>query len=359
MRKVGAVANEDNLKKSGQGWDVLINEGYEMSDCMKIQPSSVPPSDMELANQLSDLIFSTSGVNLENWSAQEDKQASTLTVLLKQAANLMVLQKYFDQWDYSLKILGSRLLEIVLNNWNSAKVGLIIGEEPSPYFYSRIFAKYQTIVEEGLNTAIQRQQEFQQTVELNQILGGIIPASYIASIATLQGKNKLMEVLQKQEQQQSAIQEQATNIQHAFEEAKLNELYSKAANNVAMAKERYGRFESNVGLLEERISEVQKNSSLSVKAKMEALEKMIDVIAKYGEIETALKMNQIDSYDFLQNSRMGQEKKDAHQEAIANELSMKLMDSITKGMGMQGQGGQEGMQGQEMLGQEMQGQEML
>ena len=51
-RKVGAVANEDNLKKSGQGWDVIINEGYELTDCEKILPSAVPESDMALADQL-------------------------------------------------------------------------------------------------------------------------------------------------------------------------------------------------------------------------------------------------------------------------------------------------------------------
>ena len=145
-RKVGAVANEDNLKKSGQGWDIIINEGYELQDCEKILPSAVPQSDMELANQLQQLIFSTSGVNIENWSAQEQGQVSSLTVLLKQAANLMVLQKYFDQWDYALKILGERLLKIVQNNWNAAKVSLYLARRPSPHFYSKIFAKYQVVV---------------------------------------------------------------------------------------------------------------------------------------------------------------------------------------------------------------------
>lgn len=100
-RKVGAVANEDVLKKTGQGWDIIINPEYQMTDVEKIIPSEVPQSDMALADQLQSLIFSTSGINLENWSAQDQTQASSLTVMLKQAANLMVLQKYFDQWDLS------------------------------------------------------------------------------------------------------------------------------------------------------------------------------------------------------------------------------------------------------------------
>ena len=132
-RKIGAVANEDNLKKAGQGWDIIINEGYELEDCEKIIPSGVPESDLALAQQMADLIYKTSGIDLENWSGQNDKQISSLTALIKQAANLMVFQKYFDQWDFSDKLLGDKLLQIVLHNWNAAKVGLIIGEEPTPH----------------------------------------------------------------------------------------------------------------------------------------------------------------------------------------------------------------------------------
>lgn len=335
MRKVGAVANEDNLKRAGQGYDVIVNDGFELTDVQKIIPNAVPPSDMELANQLADLIFSTSGVNIENWSAQEDKQASSLTVLLKQAANLMVLQKYFDQWDYSLKLLWERLLQIALNNWNASKVGLILGEEPSPHFYSRIFAKYQVIVEEGLNTATQKNMQAHQLLEINQMFGReVFPPSMIIKDMNLSGKAEAMEYLQQQEQQQQVMQQEAQNVAHVLEEAKLKELYSKAANNLASAKERYGRFESNVGLLEERMSELAKNHSLSTKAKMEALEKMMDVIAKYGEIETMLKMNNIDSFDYQNMMKEDNEKAKAHREAISNEFVSKMMAGID---GQQGQ----------------------
>lgn len=329
MRKVGAVANEDNLKKSGQGYDVIINDGYEMTDVQKIIPNAVPASDMQLADQLINFIFQISGINMENWSAQEDSQASSLTVLLKQAANLTVLQKYFDQWDYSLKILGERLLQIVLNNWNAAKVGLIIGEEPSPHFYSKIFAKYQVIVEEGLNTATQKNMQARQLIEINQMFGReVFPPSMIIKDMNLSGKGEALEFLKNQEMQQAQVAEQAQTISHAFEDAKLKELMSKAANNIASAKERYGRFESNVGLLEERISEISKNRALSTKAKMEALEKMIDVIHRYGEIETMLKMNQIDTFDYKQSMMENQEKDHAHREALSNELTSKLMSGI-------------------------------
>jgi len=325
-RKVGAVVNEDNLKKSGQGWDVVINPGFNLEDCEKIIPSSVPASSLELNEQMKNLIFTTAGIDLENWSAQQDKQVSSLTLMLKQAANLMVFQKYFDQWDYSLKLLGERMLQIGQNNWNAAKVSLMIGEEPTAFFYSKIFAKYQTVVEEGLLTPTQKSFQAQQMLDINQAFGReVIPPSMIIKDMAIQGKAEIMEFLQQQEEQLNAVQSEAQNIQHAFEEAKLQELYSKAASNLATAKERYGRFESNIGLLEERMAEVSKNRSLSTKAKMEALEKMIDVIGKYGEIETMLKMQDIESYDYKQERMEEQDKKKAYDETLSNEFLSKIM----------------------------------
>ncbi len=325
-RKVGAVANEDNLKKSGQGWDVIINEGYDMTDCEKIQPSGVPESDMALADQMMQLIYATSGINMENWSAQQDKNASSLTVLLKQAANLMVFQKYFDQWDFSDKLTGEILLKICLNNWNAEKVKLMIGEEPSPFFYSKVFSKFQTLVEESDLTPTQQNLQAQQMLDMNQVFGReVFPPSMIIPKLNITGKGEIIPFLQQQEQQAAAVQEEAQNIQHAFEEAKLKEMMSKAANNIASAKERYGRFESNIGLLEERMAEVSKNRSLSTKAKMEALEKMVDVIAKFGEVETMLKMHDIDTLDYKQQAMEESDKDRAHKDALADEFISNIM----------------------------------
>jgi len=325
-RKVGAVANEDNLKKSGQGWDVIINEGYELSDVEKIVPSAVPESDLALAQQMADLIYNTSGVNMENWAGQGDKQISALTSLLKSAANLMVFQKYFDQWDFSDKLLGERLLAMVLNNWNAEKVQLYIGQEPSPYFYSRIFSKYQVIVEESDLTPTQQNLQAQQMFEINaQFQREVFPPSMIVPKLNITGKGEMIQFLQQQEQQASMAQQQAQDLQHAFEDAKLKELYSKATANIAMARERHGRAEADVGLFEERLSEITRNRALATKDKMEALEKLIDVIGKYGEIEAMLKLGQIESFDYMQQQSEDREKLDAKMTSQSNDFMQKLL----------------------------------
>lgn len=325
-RKIGAVANEDNLKKSGQGWDVIINEGYELTDCEKIIPSAVPESDLALGQQMADLIQQTSGINLENWSGQTDKQISSLTMMLKSAANLMVFQKYFDQWDYSDKLLGELCLMILLNNWNAEKVKLYIGEEPSPFFYSKIFTKFNTMVEEADLTPLQQNLQAQQMMDINAAFQReVFPPSMIIPKLNITGKGEIIPFLQQQEQQSSQLQQEQTAVQHAFEDAKLKELYTKAASNLATARERHGRAEADIGLFEERLSEITRNRALATKDKMDALSTLVDVIAKYGEIETGEKMQDLENFDYNQERKEDKEKVDAKQTSLANDFLNQIM----------------------------------
>jgi hypothetical protein len=335
-RKSGAVANEDNLKKSGQGWDVIINEGYEMGDVEKIMPSAVPESDLALAEQMKTLMYETSGINIENWSGQEDKQISSLTVLLKQAANLMVFQKYFDQWDYSLKLVGNLILQVVLNNWNAEKVALMIGEEPTAHFYSKVFAKYQVLVEEALLTPTQRNLAAQQKMDMNTAFGReVFPPSQVIQDLNIQDKAGVMQFMQQQEQQMQQMQQEQQQVQHMAEDAKIKELYSRATANIATARERHGRAEADIGLFEERLSEITHNRAMATKAKMEALEKMMDVISKYGEVETMLKENQIESFDYRQERKEDREKDDAKRTAMSNDFLRQIIGQNSQSASIQ------------------------
>ena len=249
----------------------------------------------------------------------------------------MVLQKYFDQWDYSLKLLGGRMLDIVLNNWNEAKCGLLLGEEPTAHFYSHIFAKYNVVVEEGLNTATQKNMQAQQLLEINQIFGReVFPPSMIVKDMNLSGRAEAVQYLQQQEQAMQMAQEHAQNTAQVIEEAKLKELYSKAALNISNAKERQARSDSNVGLFEERLSMISKNHSMSTKARAEALEKLVEVTHRYGDLEANLKMNDLQS---LENSEE-QEERGAKREAQMTSAGNEFVAQILSGMNSQ-QGGQQ------------------
>jgi len=333
MRKSGAVANEDNLKKSGQGFDIIINEGYELTDCQKIIPSAVPESDLALAQQMADLIYNTSGINLENWSGQNDKQISSLTMLLKQAANLMVFQKYFDQWDFSDKLLGDRLLQIVLNNWNAEKVQLYIGQEPSPHFYSKVFAKYQTLVEESDLTPTQQNLQAQQLLDINQLFQReVFPPSMIIPKLNITGKAEVIAYLQEQEQQLQAAQSEEMNIRHTVEEMKLKQMMSQIHNSLSQARERDSRSASNIGLFEERMSMISRNHSLATKDKMAALAQLMETIQKFGEVETFLKSNNLESIKYDEEEI----EKESRKEVESTEASKQFMQQLMGTMGQSG-----------------------
>lgn len=333
-RKVGAVANEDNLKKSGQGWDVIINEGYELTDCEKIIPSGVPESDLALADQFMNLIYSTSGINMENWSAQQDKNASSLTVLLKQAANLMVFQKYFDQWDYSDKMLGEVILQILLQNWNAEKIKLLIGEEPSPFFYSKIFSKFQVIVEESDLTPTQQNLQAQQMMDINQTFGReVFPPSMIIPKLNITGKGEIIPFLEQQEQQAAAAQSELQDIQHTVEEMKIKDMMAKIHNQLSQARERDSRSESNVGLFEERMSMISKNHSLATKEKVSALAQLLETIQKFGEVEAFMQSNNLD----LINNDDQEEEKIARQNVERTEASKRFIEQLMGSQPSQGQ----------------------
>ncbi len=335
-RKVGAVANEDNLKKAGQGWDVIINEGYEMTDVEKIIPSAVPESDLALAEQMKNLIFATSGINLENWSGQQDKQTSSLTVLLKQAANLMVFQKYFDQWDFSDKLLGERLLQIVLNNWNAEKVALYIGEEPTAHFYSKVFAKFNVLVEESDLTPTQQNLQAQQMMDMNQMFGReVFSPSMIIPKLNITGKGEIIPYLQQQEQQMQAAQSEEMNIKHTIEEMKIKELMAKIHNQLSQARERDSRSESNVGLFEERMSMISKNHAMANKEKAEALAKLLETIQKFGELETYLQANNLDSISYDEQELEKSSRAQVERNEASKEFVQKLMMSTPSQQSLQ------------------------
>lgn len=335
MRKSGAVANEDNLKQVGQGYDVIINEGYELTDVQKIMPSAVPESDLALADQLRQLINATAGIDLENWSAQQDKQTSALTAMIKQAANLTVFQKFFDQWDYSLKLLGELMLEMCILKFTPQKVATLINEEPTPLFYNRIFAKYHTVVQEGLLTPTQASMQAQALLDINAAYNReVFPPSFVVDKLNIQGKAEAMEFLRSQEASQAEQAQQQALVSQVTEEAKMKETMARTMNLLSQARKSNAQAEADVALFEERISKIINNRNLATKNKMEALEKLMDVISKYGEIETMLKQGQLETVNYFEKQEEDQEAVEANGRMMRSEFATQILNP--QNMQMQG-----------------------
>lgn len=333
-RKENAIVNEEDLRYSGQGRDIVVKDGYELTDIEKIIPNAVPASDMELANNLADLIFKTSGVNEELMGMSDDSKAG-ITEMLRQGAGLVTLQKYFDQWDYVLKLLGSLEQKILQRNWSTPKITRILGKEPSPAFQLQIFSKFDVLVAEGLNTTIQKQFQFEQMLHLNEMVGGIIPPEFILKYATIQGKNEIIEAVQQQQQQQAQMQQQQQMLEQNVIEAQMQKLTSSSVADLALSRERHGRAESNIGLFEERLSEITKNRAGALKDKMDALEKLLGAVTTYGPAMTGEAQEELEEIDDEQIMDEDREKADAKLTNEANEFISNFLNNISSSGNMQ------------------------
>lgn len=335
IKRENAIADADVTKRVGQGIDIEVKDDFRdtpLQDVIqKITPNQVPPSDLQLAEQLQELAQATTNVNQELLGAAVDDKAG-ITEMLRQGAGLVGLQKYFDQWDRSLKILGKLQMRIIQINWSPIKVARMLNEEPAPEFFAKAFSDFDVIVEEGLNTPTQQTQQFIQLLKFQEVTGIQIPAQLYLKNAPIQGKDELIQALTEQEQQQAAMQDQQMKLNLALLDAQLQREQAGAVSDIAMARERHGRAESNIGLFEERLSEITHNRAMSVKAKVEALKNLLETMSQYGMVNVDKGSSILEGLSLYQESKEDREKVDAKQTAISNSFVQQMMTAGLQGL---------------------------
>lgn len=313
-----SIVNEENIQYSGQGKHVVIKEDYRDqgigNTIQKIVPNAVPPSDMALADQMQQLIPPLSLVTPELLGATNEKGLAGITEMLRQGAGLTTLQKYYDQWDRALKLLGMLSLRIIQSRWTPFKVSRIIKEAPTQEFYDKNFSQYDVLPEESLNTTTQKQNQFIQLLQLRE-LGIPVPAEFLLKNSTFQGKDELITALQQQEEQQAQAAREKAQLDMAILEGQLQNLQATTAEKLAMARERVGRTQSNLGLYEERMSELSQNRAKAVKDKMDATKAFLETVQLYGEVETAHAMGEVEEMEERDAEKEAKEKISAKVEA--------------------------------------------
>ena len=287
--KENALVNPKDVFLQGQGRGLALKTEAQMSDVERIQPPQVPPSMIELSKILGDEIQQISGVNEELLGSAEDDKAGILS-MLRQGAGLTTLQVLFDQLDFSQKQLGRIFLELIQANFSPGKIQRIIAEQPSPQFYNKAFGKFDAAVEEGLNTATQRQMQFKQLLALKEI-GIPVPTNILVETSTLQNKKQLVEAIGQQEQQ--AAQMQQMQMQSAMQEqaSKMKDLDARAEANRGLALERASRVQENRALAIERLAESQKDKELGTLHKVKAMKELESM--DLAHLDQLLRLNEI------------------------------------------------------------------
>ena len=272
--KENALVNPADAFLTGQGKGLALKSSAQMSDVEQIMPPQIPPSMIQLSELLAKEVQEISGVNEELLGSAVDDKVGILA-MLRQGAGLTVLQRLFDNLDFSQKLLGKIRLNIIQNDFTPGKVANILQKDPSPQFYNKNFGRYDCVIEEGMYTGTQRQMQFAQMIQLRE-MGVPISDQDLIEAATIQNKKEIIENMQKSQQQQQQMQQ--AQAQAEMQQAQAN---IKLLEANAVAAEGLGR---------ERISRIAENQEMAVERRAEAVKDQqagfLDMVRALKEIES-------------------------------------------------------------------------
>jgi hypothetical protein len=264
IAKTGAVTNNSSLFKSGNGQVIFLKPEAQMTDVQRIEAPDIPQGQMLLTEMFDKIIPNILGINPEMLGMPENEKVETAAVLAKmrQASGLISLRGVFDNLAESQKILGQKVMKLIQVNYSPEKIQLITKKEPTPEFYSKMFARYDVVVEEGLLTDTQRQSQFMDLLLLKQM--GVVGDEVnplIIKASNLHGKaelNELIEAKQKAESEQLQKQEQLQNQQMAV---MTDGIEAKAKSDQALAMERMNKIHLDEAISAERVQRAQQEST--------------------------------------------------------------------------------------------------
>lgn len=240
IAKTGAVTNNSSLFKTGNGQVLFVKpEANIDTDLRRIEPPNIPDGQFSLMDAFEKDIPNILGINPEMLGMPENEKVETAAVLAKmrQSAGLISLRNVFDSLAESQKILGHKVMQLIQKNYTPEKVQLITKKPVSDEFYSGVFARYDVVVEEGLETDTQRQQQFTQLLALKQ-MGFNIPDGLIIKASNLTRKQELNEILDAQaEQENQAVQRREQLELHQIQ-TMTDGIEAKAQSDIALGQER-------------------------------------------------------------------------------------------------------------------------
>lgn len=273
--KENALVNPNDIFLPGQGRGLALKEEASMADVEQIQPPQIPPSMFQLSEGLSREIMEISGVNEELLGSADDDKAGVLS-MLRQGAGLTTLQNLFDQLDFSQKLLGKLILDVMQTNYTPGKVKRILNEEPTQQFYNKNFGTYDCAVEEGANTTTQKQLQFAQLLHLRET-GIPIPDDILIEASTLQNKKELIQSIEGRLQAQQQQAEQQAAIQMEEIKARTNLANARATADEGLGIERLSRVEENRALAVERGAEAEKDRMQAVLNMVRSMKELEDL----------------------------------------------------------------------------------
>ena len=179
----------------------------QMTDIQRLNPADIPPAMFQLEQEFEKDIMEIAGVNSELFGMADNDKVETAGMLAKmrQSAGLVNLQDIMDGLRESQKLLGRKVLKLIQLNYSPEKIELITKKKPTDEFYSKTFAKYDVVVEEGVLTDTQQQTEYLQLSAL-KMMGVNVTDEELIDASNLHNKKQLKDRIAAQAQQAQQVQ---------------------------------------------------------------------------------------------------------------------------------------------------------
>ena len=280
--KENALVNPKDVFLTGQGRGLALKEEAAMTDVQQIQSPVIPPTTIQLSELLAKEMPLISGVNEELLGSALDDKAGVLS-MLRQGAGLTTLQGLFDQLDRAQKNLGKIMIDIIQANFTPGKIKKILeGEEPTDQFHNKAFGKYHADVQDGLNTATQRQMQFAQMLQLKE-LGLPISPEDLLEAATLQNKDRIIKNLQKSEEAAAQQQQQQAEMAMQLQQSQIELAHARSKADMGLYAERTSRVAENEASAVERIHKANSEDQSATLDKIKAVKELEDIDIKHME----------------------------------------------------------------------------
>lgn len=290
IAKTNSVSNPTSLYKSGQGQVVFIKPEAQMTDVQRLNPPDVPATWFQMEQEFNDDFFVSLGLSRENIGMAENENIESAAVLAKarQDAGWIPMAHIFDGLRESEELLGDKIIKLMQKNYTAEKIKLITKKDPTPEFYSKMFARYNIVVEEGIQTDTQKQAQFIQMNALRN-MGIQFTDEEIVDASNLHDKKKYKERLAMQAQAQQQQQELATKVQ-------IEAVTSKTESDKALAAERLNKIQLDAALSAERIARAGEDKTAGVLNLIKAVKELdgmdLDHFMKEVEILKAITEDQ-------------------------------------------------------------------
>jgi len=275
IAKTNSVSNPTSLYKSGQGQVIFLKPEAQMTDLQRIDPAGINPTQFQLEAEFEKDIMEIAGVNSELFGMAENDKIETAGILskMRQSAGLVNLQDLFDGLRESQKLLGRKVLKLIQLNYTPEKIQLITKKRPSDEFYSKTFAKYDVVVEEGLLTDTQQQSEFIQRSAL-RAMGVNITDSELIESSNLHDKKQIRERIQAEAQQSAQVQQLQTQMAMQQQAVLTDAAESKAMSDRSLAHEREAKIHLDQALNAERIARAEEDKTAGVLNLIKAMKEL-------------------------------------------------------------------------------------